>query len=90
MFHNFISFFGDGFCISNFITFFYTEIYKRKILKKEFYKLFFLGLMGCGFGGAFPLLLVCLPQWLIWESYIPSFSPVFIVILSVFLLVEKN
>ena len=37
--------------------FFYSEIYKkRKLLKKEFFKLFFLGLMGCGICGAFPFI----------------------------------
>ena len=39
------------------LPFFYSEIYKkRKFLKKEFYKLFFLGLMGCGVCGAFPFI----------------------------------
>ena len=39
------------------IPFFYIEIINNlKSLKKEFFKLFFLGLMGCGICGAFPFI----------------------------------
>ena len=69
--------------------FFYSEIYKkRKFLKKEFYKLFFLGLMGCGVCGAFPFI-AGMSTTMANMGIIYTSSPVFIVILSVFLFSEK-
>ena len=71
------------------LPFFYTEIYKkRKFLKKEFYKLFFLGLMGCGVCGAFPFI-AGMSTTMANMGIIYTSSPVFIVILSVFLFSEK-
>ncbi len=69
--------------------FFYLEIYKkRKILKKEFFKLFFLGLMGCGICGAFPFI-AGMSTTMANMGIIYTSSPVFIIILSVFLFGEK-
>ena len=69
--------------------FFYSEIYKKKkILKKEFYKLFFLGLMGCGICGAFPFI-AGMSTTMANMGIIYTSSPVFIIILSVFLFGEK-
>ena len=71
------------------LPFFYSEIYKkRKFLKKEFYKLFFLGLMGCGVCGAFPFI-AGMSTTMANMGIIYTSSPVFIVILSVFLFSEK-
>ena len=69
--------------------FFYSEIYKkRKFLKKEFYKLFFLGLMGCGVCGAFPFI-AGMSTTMANMGIIYTSSPIFIIILSVFLFREK-
>ena len=69
--------------------FFYSEIYKkRKLLKKEFFKLFFLGLMGCGICGAFPFI-AGMSTTMANMGIIYTSSPVFIIILSVFLFREK-
>ena len=69
--------------------FFYSEIYKkRKFLKKEFFKLFFLGLMGCGVCGAFPFI-AGMSTTMANMGIIYTSSPVFIIILSVFLFREK-
>ena len=69
--------------------FFYSEIYKKRIfLKKEFYKLFFLGLMGCGVCGAFPFI-AGMTTTMANMGIIYTSSPVFIIILSVFLFREK-
>ena len=69
--------------------FFYFEIYKKRIfLKKEFYKLFFLGLMGCGVCGAFPFI-AGMSTTMANMGIIYTSSPVFIIILSVFLFREK-
>ena len=69
--------------------FFYSEIYKKRIfLKKEFYKLFFLGLMGCGVCGAFPFI-AGMSTTMANMGIIYTSSPVFIIILSVFLFREK-
>ena len=57
-------------------------------LKKEFYKLFFLGLMGCGVCGAFPFI-AGMSTTMANMGIIYTSSPVFIVILSVFLFSEK-
>ena len=71
------------------LPFFYSEIYKkRKFLKKEFYKLFFLGLMGCGVCGAFPFI-AGMSTTMANMGIIYTSSPVFIIILSVFLFREK-
>ena len=71
------------------LPFFYSEIYKkRKFLKKEFYKLFFLGSMGCGICGAFPFI-AGMSTTMANMGIIYTSSPVFIVILSVFLFSEK-
>ena len=71
------------------LPFFYSEIYKkRKFLKKEFYKLFFLGLMGCGVCGAFPFI-AGMSTTMANMGIIYTSSPVFIIILSVFLFSEK-
>ena len=69
--------------------FFYSEIYnKRKFFKKEFYKLFFLGLMGCGICGAFPFI-AGMSTTMANMGIIYTSSPVFIIILSVILFGEK-
>ena len=69
--------------------FFYSEIYKKRIfLKKEFNKLFFLGLMGCGVCGAFPFI-AGMSTTMANMGIIYTSSPVFIIILSVFLFREK-
>ena len=69
--------------------FFYSEIYKKRIfLKKEFFKLFFLGLMGCGVCGAFPFI-AGMSTTMANMGIIYTSSPVFIIILSVFLFREK-
>ena len=71
------------------LPFFYSEIYKkRKIFKKEFYKLFFLGLMGCGVCGAFPFI-AGMSTTMANMGIIYTSSPVFIIILSLFLFGEK-
>ncbi len=71
------------------LPFFYSEIYKkRKFLKKEFNKLFFLGLMGCGVCGAFPFI-AGMSTTMANMGIIYTSSPVFIIILSVFLFSEK-
>jgi len=71
------------------LPFFYSEIYKKKkFLKKEFYKLFFLGLMGCGVCGAFPFI-AGMSTTMANMGIIYTSSPVFIIILSVFLFREK-
>ena len=69
--------------------FFYSEIYKKRVfLKKEFFKLFFLGLMGCGVCGAFPFI-AGMSTTMANMGIIYTSSPVFIIILSVFLFREK-
>ncbi len=69
--------------------FFYSEIYKkRKIIEKEFYKLFFLGLTGCGICGAFPFI-AGMSTTMANMGIIYTSSPIFIIFLSVFLFKEK-
>ena len=69
--------------------FLYSEISKKKkFLKKEFYKLFFLGLMGCGICGAFPFI-AGMSTTMANMGIIYTSSPVFIIILSVLLFGEK-
>ena len=71
------------------IPFFFEEIVKKRTqFKKESYKLFFLGLMGCGICGAFPFIAgkstTMANMGIIYTS-----SPIFIIILSVLLLKDK-
>ena len=69
--------------------FFYSEIYKkRKILKKEFFKLFFLGLMGCGICGAFPFI-AGMSTTMANMGIIYTSSPIFIILLSVLFFRDK-
>ena len=69
--------------------FFYLEIIKKKIyLKKEFFKLFFLGLMGCGVCGAFPFI-AGLSTTMANMGIIYTSSPVFIILISILFFKEK-
>ena len=71
------------------LPFFYSEIYKkRKFLKKEFYKLFFLGLMGCGICGAFPFL-AGKTTTIVNMGIIYSSSPIFIILISAIFFRER-
>ena len=71
------------------IPFFYVEIINNlKSLKKEFFKLFFLGLMGCGICGAFPFI-AGMSTTMANMGIIYTSSPIFIIILSVFFFGEK-
>ena len=71
------------------MPFFFNEVIKKKIqFKKESFKLFFLGLMGCGICGAFPFI-AGMSTTMANMGIIYTSSPVFIVILSVFLFSEK-
>ena len=74
----------------NFISFFLSRNYKKKnILKKEFFKLFFLGLMGCGVCGAFPFI-AGLSTTMANMGIIYTSSPVFIILISILFFKEKN
>ena len=69
--------------------FFFEEIFKKKKdFDKEFWKLFFLGSMGCGVCGAFPFLAgettTVTNMGIIYTS-----SPVFIILISYFFFQEK-
>ncbi len=69
--------------------FFYNEILKRKKeLNKEFFKLFFLGSMGCGICGAFPNL-AGLTTTMANIGIIYTSSPVIIIFLSILFFNEK-
>ena len=69
--------------------FFFEEIIKKKKqFKKESLKLFFLGLTGCGVCGAFPFI-AGMSTTMANMGIIYTSSPVFIIILSVFLFREK-
>ena len=69
--------------------FFFNEIYqKRKIIKKEFLKLFFLGAMGCGVCGAFPFI-AGLSTSMANMGIIYTSSPIFIILLSILFFNEK-
>ena len=61
---------------------------KIKIIKKEYKKLFFLGLMGCGVGSVFPYkageTTTIVNMGIIYTS-----SPIFIILISYFLFGEK-
>ena len=65
------------------LPFFFNEIKKKKIdLNKEFWKLFFLGSMGCGVCGAFPFI-AGMSTTMANMGIIYTSSPIFIIILSV-------
>ena len=65
------------------LPFFYNEILKNKIyIDKEFWKLFFLGSMGCGVCGAFPFI-AGMTTTMANMGIINTSSPIFIIILSV-------
>tara|TARA_Y100000992_G_scaffold27955_1_gene15666 strand:+ start:839 stop:1729 length:891 start_codon:yes stop_codon:yes gene_type:complete len=71
------------------IPFFYNEIIDNlNSFKKEFLKLFFLGLMGCGICGAFPFI-AGMSTTMANMGIIYTSSPIFIVILSVFFFGER-
>ena len=71
------------------LPFFYREIVSnKKSFNKEFWKLFFLGSMGCGVCGAFPFI-AGMSTTMANMGIIYTSSPVFIIILSVFLFGEK-
>jgi len=71
------------------IPFFFDEILKKKNdLKKETWKLFFLGLMGCGICGAFPFI-AGMSTTLANMGIIYTSSPIFIIILSLVFFKEK-
>ncbi len=69
--------------------FFFSEIFKKKKdFNKEFWKLFFLGSMGCGVCGAFPFI-AGMSTTMANMGIIYTSSPIFIVFLSVFLFKDK-
>jgi len=69
--------------------FFLSEILsKKKEFNKEFWKLFFLGSMGCGVCGAFPFI-AGMSTTMANMGIIYTSSPIFIIILSVLFFKEK-
>jgi len=69
--------------------FFFNEIFKKKNqLNKEFWKLFFLGSMGCGVCGAFPFI-AGMSTTMANMGIIYTSSPIFIIILSVMFFKDK-
>ena len=69
--------------------FFYNEILKnKKSLNKEFWKLFFLGSMGCGICGAFPFI-AGMSTTMANMGIIYTSSPIFIIILSAMFFNDK-
>jgi len=69
--------------------FLYEEIIKnKKNIKKEFWKLFFLGFMGCGVCGAFPFI-AGMSTTMANMGIIYTSSPIFIIILSVMFFKDK-
>jgi drug/metabolite transporter (DMT)-like permease len=69
--------------------FFYNEILKnKKSFNKEFWKLFFLGSMGCGICGAFPFI-AGMSTTMANMGIIYTSSPIFIIILSVIFFNDK-
>jgi drug/metabolite transporter (DMT)-like permease len=69
--------------------FFYYEILKnKKYINKEFWKLFFLGSMGCGVCGAFPFI-AGMSTTMANMGIIYTSSPIFIIILSVMFFKDK-
>ena len=71
------------------MPFFFDEILrKKKQFKKEFLKLFFLGLMGCGICGAFPFI-AGMSTTMANMGIIYTSSPIFIIVLSVLFFGDK-
>ena len=71
------------------LPFFYSEIISnKKFIYKEFWKLFFLGSMGCGVCGAFPFI-AGMSTTMVNMGIIYTSSPVFIIILSVMFFKDK-
>ena len=71
------------------LPFFYDEIIKnKKSFNKEFWKLFFLGSMGCGVCGAFPFI-AGMSTTMANMGIIYTSSPIFIIILSVMFFKDK-
>ena len=71
------------------LPFFYNEIMKnKKSFNKEFWKLFFLGSMGCGVCGAFPFI-AGMSTTMANMGIIYTSSPIFIIILSVMFFNDK-
>ena len=69
--------------------FFFSEILKKKKqFNKEFWKLFFLGSMGCGVCGAFPFI-AGMSTSMANMGIIYTSSPIFIIILSVIFFKDK-
>ena len=69
--------------------FFYNEILKnKKYINKEFWKLFFLGTMGCGVCGAFPFI-AGMSTTMANMGIIYTSSPIFIIILSAIFFNDK-
>ena len=69
--------------------FFYNEILKnKKYINKEFWKLFFLGSMGCGICGAFPFI-AGMSTTMANMGIIYTSSPIFIIILSAIFFNDK-
>ena len=69
--------------------FFFSEILKKKKqFTKEFWKLFFLGSMGCGICGAFPFI-AGMSTTMANMGIIYTSSPIFIILLSVILFKDK-
>jgi len=71
------------------VPFFFDEIIKKKKeFKKETFKLFFLGLMGCGICGAFPFI-AGMSTTMANMGIIYTSSPIFIIVLSVLFFRDK-
>ena len=71
------------------LPFFYEEIFQnKKNFNKEFWKLFFLGSMGCGICGAFPFI-AGMSTTMANMGIIYTSSPIFIIIFSVMFFKDK-
>ncbi len=71
------------------MPFFFDEIIKKKKeFKKETFKLFFLGLMGCGICGAFPFI-AGMSTTMANMGIIYTSSPIFIIVMSVLFFRDK-
>ena len=70
------------------LLFNYKIFLKKKIIFKEYKKLFFLGFMGCGVCGAFPFI-AGQTTTIINMGIIYTSSPIFIILLSYFFFKEK-
>ena len=71
------------------MPFFFDEIIKKKKqFKKESFKLFFLGLMGCGICGAFPFI-AGMSTTMANMGIIYTSSPIFIIVVSVLFFGDK-